>query len=69
MSISTVSKTIKYEIKDISNSAEVLAALLQCMKEYGKKVGANTVKADIIDVLGIEQLIHDSISKRLDNEY
>lgn len=59
-------KSISYRIKDISNNAEVLAAMIQCIKEMYYKEGANKVKNDIIDILGIEDLIHDIVSKRLD---
>ena len=68
MCFNSIVKNVRHEIKDISNSAEVLAAMIQCIKEMYREIGANEVRYDIIDILGIDKLIHESISKRIDNE-
>lgn len=68
MCFNSMIKNVRHEIKDISNSAEVLAAMIQCIKEMYREIGANEVRRDIIDILGIDKLIHENISKRIDDE-
>lgn len=57
----------QYIIGDINNIERILKCISHAYYDKGYKVGQKKIRKDIANVLDLDKLIHENISKRMDN--